>query len=170
VSRRVVAADDFDAALRGPFCWGGQFEAAAGSRRKGNGRRTDGDERAQEYRAVVILSADCRRAVRMRECSVAIPVTVDSSTLVMVRGVIVGMRVDERARQGGALDGQRKRDGNHLSHGERPLFVAARHRVKATAQGPAALVIRNRCGRGRCRTVQRGPQVQPLPQLQVSPH
>ena len=66
----------------------------------------------------------------------AAPVTMNFPGLVMRRGVIVGMCVNERSTQGRGLDGQRKRDGNDLPHA-RSLFVTFHHRVKQTRHAGA---------------------------------
>jgi hypothetical protein len=36
--------------------------------------------------------------------------------VVVLGGVVIGMRVDERSAQGRSLDGQRERDGDDLPH------------------------------------------------------
>src|SRR5688572_5048115 len=43
--------------------------------------------------------------------------SMDLPSLMMLGGVVVGMRVDERSPQGRRLDGQCEREGDYLPHG-----------------------------------------------------
>ena len=82
-----------------------------------DGRSGHRDERIQEYRTVMVLGADCRRAKRVRRMRVNSPMRVDSSAVVMVGGVVVRVSMDQRPSQCGALYRYGQRECNNLAHG-----------------------------------------------------
>jgi len=47
---------------------------------------------------------------------VACPMTMNLPGAVVLGGVVIGMRMDERSAQSRSLDGQRERDGKDLPH------------------------------------------------------
>ena len=61
----------------------------------------------------------------------ASPMAMNLPGAMVLGGVVVGMRVDERSAQGRSLDGQRERDGDDLPHVS-PLLVTSLRRVKGS--------------------------------------
>ena len=111
-----MAVGDLDDSMRRPLAWRRQLEYAGTYCLIGKGRCGNSDEGVQEYRAIVVGRVQRRRVRRPLMVAVAGPMTMNLPGVVVLGGVVIGMRVHERSAQGRSLDGQRERDGEDPPH------------------------------------------------------
>jgi hypothetical protein len=128
---RIVAVGHLDASMCRTFRRNRELERLLSDGDRRQRRRCNGDKCVQEDGAIVIIGPDRRVVSRMVRMLVAAPVTVNGATAVMCRRVIVGMRVQQRRRQGSPLDGERQRHGDQLSH-DTFILRNGGHAVKGT--------------------------------------
>ena len=127
-----MATDDVDATVCRPLGRDREIERFLRDARNGERRRGDGDEGAYVDRAIVIvvLERRARRELMVRR-AMHRPMGMDRTTRVMVRGMLVGMAVDERSPHGCDLQRQGKREGDDFPH-DASLLDAANQKVKAS--------------------------------------
>ena len=110
-----MAVDHLDAAMRRTFGRNGELERLLRDSNRRQRRPRNCDKCVQEDGPIVIVGRDGQVVTRIRRMLVRAPMGVHRATAVMRRRVIVGMRVEQRRRQGSPLDGQRQRHGDQLS-------------------------------------------------------